>query len=628
VFVLPTYVVQLLKKLGLALIMLSVTRVLFFVVNHGFFPNYAWTDFLAGIWMDCIAIGIWFIPFYTLYLLPNPYRYKPWWRMSMLVLFGFTLGLMLAFNMVDIEYYKHTAKRSTADLITIMGTGDDLSQLIGAFLRDFWWILAIYIALMVISIWLYRKVGTKLIEYFKFSWLQQTVIFILGVGLLFIMGRGGLGLRPADALTAAQFTRIENTGLVLNTPLTVIKTFGKASLVEVDFFILPAEEHKLYNPIKSANPVNKIGEQLNVMVIILESFGDEWMGKKTGGPYTPFLDSLIDHSLYFSNAFANGKKSIEAVPAIFAGIPSLQNDPYITSHYGTNTIDALPAKLKRLGYSSAFFHGATNGSMKFDEFSVIAGFDRYYGRREYNNEAHSDGHWGILDEYFFPWTVHQITTDLKEPFIAGLFTLSSHHPYFIPDQYRDLLPKGPAPIASSIAYTDMSLRIFFNEAKKQPWYENTIFVLCADHTPACTDIKYCQRITSYQIPIVFFDPLGRLEPGVSDEIFSHIDIYPTLLDLLGYEGEFYTFGSSFFDKRKRYAVNFIQDTYHLFNTDYVSTFSDGKVVNFHHYKEDPYMTYDSLNYHLDKVATHELILKGIIQRYNRDLIHNKMTIGK
>jgi phosphoglycerol transferase MdoB-like AlkP superfamily enzyme len=217
---------------------------------------------------------------------------------------------------------------------------------------------------------------------------------------------------------------------------------------------------------------------------------------------------------------------------------------------------------------------------------------------------------------------------LSEPFITGLFTLSSHHPYFIPEKYKDKLPKGPAPIATSIAYADMSLRIFFNEAKKQPWYENTIFVLCADHTPACTDIKYCQRITSYQIPIVFFDPQGRIQPQESDEIFSHIDIFPTLLDLLGYEGQFYTFGNSFFDKRKRYAVNFIQDTYHLFNTDYVSTFSDGKVVSFHHYKADPYMTYDSLNYFAEKAEAHELILKGIIQRYNRDLIHNKMTVGK
>lgn len=535
------------------------------------------------------------------------------------------LGLMLAFNLVDVEYYKYTSKRSTADLITILGTGDDFAQLLGAFLRDFWWLLLTFFLLMSLSVWLYKKVGRKIQEIYTYSWLQHSAVFVLGVGILFIIGRGGFGLRPADALTAAQFTRIENTGLVLNTPLTIIKTLGKTSLSEVVYFKIPEEEHQLFQPIQRSHPENKIGDNLNIVVIILESFGNEWLGKKTGGPFTPFLDSLIDHSLYFSNAFANGQKSIEAVPAIFAGIPSLQNDPYITSHYGTNTIDALPKKLNRHGYSSAFFHGATNGSMKFDEFSVIAGFENYFGRREYNNELHSDNHWGILDEYFLPWSARKMTQELPEPFIASIFTLSSHHPYFIPDHHREKLPKGTAPIASSIAYADMSLRLFFTEAKKQPWYNNTIFVLSADHTPACTEMVYCQRIPSYQIPIVFFDPLGRIQPHVSDEPFSHIDIFPTLLDLLGYAGEFYTYGNSYFDHGKRYAINFIQDTYHLFQSDFVTTFSDGNILHLHNYKVDPYMTFDSLSYYREQALDHELILKGIIQRYNYDMIHNKMT---
>ena len=185
------------------------------------------------------------------------------------------------------------------------------------------------------------------------------------------------------------------------------------------------------------------------MVIILESFGNEWLGLKSGTKFSPFLDSLSTVSLYFSNGFANGKKSIEAIPAIFAGIPSLMDEPYITSSYGTNNIKGLPALLAEKGYSSAFFHGATNGSMKFDEFSKILGFQSYIGRSEYNNEDHSDHKWGILDEYFLPWTAQKMTSVLKEPFVAGLFTLSSHHPYYIPDKYQKVLPNGPEKICKS-----------------------------------------------------------------------------------------------------------------------------------------------------------------------------------
>jgi phosphoglycerol transferase MdoB-like AlkP superfamily enzyme len=528
---------------------------------------------------------------------------------------------MIVLNLLDVEYFKYTSKRSTADLFTIMGAGEDLSQLVGSFFIDFWWLIATLIGLVVVSHFLYIK--TLVSKNTAYKWFPQTVVFVIGSALLFVMGRGGFSLRPADALTAARYTRIENTALVLNTPLTIIKTLGKHSLVEVNYFN-EQEANLIYQPIKIAHPAHKIGANMNIVVIILESFGNEWLGKKTGGPFTPFLDSLIDESLYFSNAFANGKKSIEAVPAIFAGIPSLLDEPYITSNYGTNTIDALPSMLGKQGYTSAFFHGATNGSMKFDAFSVLAGFDNYFGRTEYNNDEHNDKTWGILDEYFMPWTARTITSELKEPFIASLFTLSSHHPYFIPEEHRKHLPNGENKLAQSIAYTDMSLKLFFEEAKRQPWYENTIFVLCADHTPAGHDPRYNQRTTMYQIPIIFFDPKGRIAPDNNKTIFSHVDISPTLLDLIGYRERYYSFGNSFFEAGNKYAVNYLEGTYHLFKEDYMINFSGDQTKNLYNYKEDPYMIEDSIQKLSAAQEEYETILKGIIQRYNKDLIQNKM----
>jgi len=617
----PEYFNTLLKRLGITLLMLTVTRIIFSVVNIGAFPSLVFSDFIAGIWMDCIAIGIWFIPFYGLTLIPNPYRSRKGYQLLLLGLFHLTNTFMLALNLLDVEYFKYTSKRSTADLFTIMGTGDDLSQLIGSFFKDFWWLIVTLLALIAISHYLYKKTSSKQVR--PFNLIAQTVVFIVGCSLLFIMGRGGLGLRPSDALTAAQYTRIENTGLVLNTPLTIIKTFGKQSLVEVNFYT-EKEAHLIYNPIKKSTPAHKIGTDVNVMVIILESFGNEWIGKKTGGPFTPFIDSLIDESLYFSNAFANGKKSIEAVPAIFAGVPSLFDEPYITSNYGTNTIDALPSMLAKKGYTSAFFHGATNGSMKFDEFSVLAGFNSYYGRTEYDNDEHNDKTWGILDEYFMPWTAKMITSELKEPFIAGLFTLSSHHPYFIPEEHKNSLPSGEAKLAKSVAYTDMSLQLFFEEAKKQPWYENTLFVLCADHTPASHEALFNQRTTMYQIPIIFFDPQKRIAPANDETIFSQVDISPTILDLIGYSDPFYSFGNSYYKTGDKYAVNYLEGTYHLFMDNYMINFSGDETKNLYNYISDPYMLEDSLKALDEEKNEYEAILKGIIQRYNSDLIRNKM----
>ena len=621
----PTSFRQVILRLGIVLLMMSITRILFLIVNWSSFSQPIFTDLLLGVWVDCIAIGIWFIPFYVLSLFPNPFRETTIFQHSLRFLFLVTTFFMLSFNLIDVEYYSFTSKRSTSDLFTILGAGNDFVQLITAFLVDFWWLILTLIILLWVSNKLYQKtlLSESRPDRTIHFWGKELLIFLIGGALLFIIGRGGLGYRPADMLTVAKYTQSRNTELVLNTPLTIIKTIGKESLKEKSFFT-DNETHLIYNPIKIPTKGKQLGDSTNIMVIILESFGNEWLGKKKGLPFTPFLDSLINESLYFSNGFANGRKSIEAMPAIFASIPSLLDHPYISSHYGTNKIQGLPNLLNEKGYSSAFFHGATNGSMKFDEFASIVGFQHYFGRTEYNNEEHCDNHWGVLDEYFNPWTAQTITKELKEPFIAGLFTLSSHHPYYIPKEHQLSLPKGPAPIAQSIAYGDMSLRLFFEQAKKEPWYDHTIFVLCADHTPAGFAKEYQNKIGMYQIPILFFDPKKRITPSDESRIFSQVDIMPTLLDLIGFNQPFYSFGNSFFNP-KNWAVNYISGSYYFFKNDYVINFIDDKTVALYNYVYDIHAKKDSLSYYNDLVIELEQQLKGIIQRYNHDLIYNKMT---
>ncbi len=622
----PKYILQLLARLGIVLLLLSITRVIFYTANSGNFSQAEFTDFIAGIWIDSIAIGIWFIPFYGLSLLPIPYIQHVFFKVLLKFIYILTSLVMIGLNLLDVEYFKYTAKRSTSDLFTIVTAGNDINQLLGAFLVDFWWLLVLFILLLITLIWLYNKTNRITDNDTKFNFGYRLIHFIVFGALLFIMGRGGLGYRPADMLTASQLTRPENTALVLNTPLSMIKTIGKQSLVEKKYFEDESSEY-IYSPIHKGTNQHKLSEDVNVVVVILESFGNEWLGKKTGQNYTPFLDSLLDKSLYFTNAWANGKKSIEAVPAIFASIPSLLDNPYISSNYGTNAIKALPQLLKEKGYETAFYHGATNGSMKFDMFSAHAGFDNYFGRNEYNNEEHTDATWGVLDEYFMPWTAKSITMELNEPFMAGLFTLSSHHPYFIPEEHRDELPNGPHPMAKSTAYGDMSLKLFFEEAEKQPWYEHTVFILCADHTPAGTTSKYQQRIGMYQIPIAIYDPKGKIAPKEENEIFNQIDITPTILDLVGYQNDYYAFGNSYYSGSEvPFAINYIGNTYHYVEGKYMLNFVNDKVSGLYNYEIDTLMYDDSSKYYPSLVIEMENRLKGIIQRYNHDLIYNTMRV--
>lgn len=609
-------------RLFFLLISLQICRVIFYIFNHSNFGEVGLSDLFASIYFDSVTIALLGIPFIFISLLYRLLNKSTVYQKLLFFFFHITHFLLIAFNLMDIVYFSYTSKRSTMDLFSMLAAGNDFGQQLSSFFNDFWFLLIFAFILIVLVHYLYKKSNKHTLKIEKVSGIKIGITYAILIAFVIIMGRGGFGLKPVSPIDASQYTRVENSALVLNTAFTLLKSYDKSSLEEKKYFSIVKEE-KLFNPIHESKAANLLPNKTNVVIIILESFGNEWVGaagaKKS---FTPFLDSLIGESWYFKNGIANGKKSNEAVPAIIASIPSLSDNPYISSPYADNKINSLPNVLKKEGYSSAFFHGATNGSMRFDGFASHAGFDFYFGRKEYNNESHADKAWGILDEYFNPWTARQLTT-LKAPFFASLFTLSSHHPYFIPKHLKGKLRKGPQQICESIHYGDYSLKKFFTEAKKQAWYENTLFVICADHTSATINPMYNQRTEMYKIPIVFFHPKGLLPKRKETRILQQLDIFPTVLDLLNIETKYYSFGNSYFDKTEPEAINYLEGTYHFFKNDHLLTFSNEKARNLYSVLIQKKETIDSISYLSKESRIYEARLKALIQRYNRDLIRNQ-----
>ena len=627
---LPIHVTTLLKRLMISVLLLYITRIIFLAFNIGVFPNLVFTDYFVALWFDLITVSLFYLPYYIFFLLPIPIRGYKMHRFFSKLLFHLINALLIAFNLLDIEYFKYTSKRSTSDLFSVLGAGNDFNQLVLSFLKDAWFLLIIFAVLLFVAEFLYRKTHVNF-ETFKTKpkgfYRSNFVSMVVTITLLVIIARGGLGLRPTGIIEASKYSKGENTAFVLTTPFTILKTLDQSSLELVEYF--PENEvAKHFNPIKKSNPKFILPSKTNVVIIMLESFGKEFVGSYNNGKgYTPFLDSLIEQSLSFNNAFANGKKSIEAVPATIASIPSLMESPYISSPYGNNQINSIPSILGKFGYSSAFYHGATNGSMRFDAFAAQAGFDHYFGRYEYNNDDHFDETWGILDEYFNPWSAKKMS-ELNTPFFATLFTLSSHHPYFIPEHMKNKVKRGPQPICASINYGDYALQQFFEEAKKQPWYENTLFIVLADHTPATKTALYNTRTQMYRIPLLFFHPKGYLKPEKSNEIFQQLDVLPTILDLLNLDTEFYAFGNSFYQKSDKEAVMYIEGSYYYFKNRFMMTFTNEKARNLYDFTVMNTENADSLSSNKTEVKDNEKRLKAIIQQYNRDLIMNQTTVNE
>lgn len=603
-------------KIGIALLIFSLSRLLFYLFNTEIFDTLSLWNVLGGIRFDLMTISILYVPFWLCYF----FFYKGKAKI-LKVLFHFSNTIAIVLNAIDIEYYKFTLKRTTADLFTTEGMAGDVLNLLPQFILDFWYIGLIIAFLIYLSNFLYNKSTKGQIETIPI--VKVILVFALPTFILAgIASRGGLQLRPLGVLAASQYASGKNAPIVLNTPFTIIKSSYKEDLKPLNFF----EEDELemiYNPIQSFKQ-ESISKKLNVVLIIAESFSEEYIGYyNPESNFTPFLDSLIDESLSFNNMFANGKKSIEALPAILAGIPSLMNTSYISSKYSSNQINSLATSLKKQGYQTAFYHGGTNGTMGFNSFTQMAGFDNYVGLNEYPNKEDYDGNWGIFDEPFLQFCLRDFN-QMKKPFFGSIFTLSSHHPYTIPEKYEGKFPKGKIPILQAVAYTDYALKQFFKEAEKQDWFEETIFVITADHTSTNLLEEYEGVPGTFEIPLIFYSP-KYIKPKFSSRVTQQCDIYPSIIDFLGFEESITSFGASVFDSSKEgFSINYLSESYQFFSGDYYLQFNGEKSYALYNYQKKRNSRFNRIKNKSEISDSMDTKLKAILQQYISRVIENKM----
>ena len=351
----------------------------------------------------------------------------------------------------------------------------------------------------------------------------------------------------------------------------------------------------------------------------------------------PFIDSLLHKSLSFEYSFANGRISMDAMPSILSGLPMMVESIFLTPA-SLNDVDGISSILDREGYSTAFFHGGHNISMGFSAYAHSIGYKQYYGLDEYCQSPKYggmddfDGKWAIWDEPFLQFTLDNIG-EMKQPFLATVFTASSHHPYNVPEQYRDsLVDEGGQPIHKCVRYTDMALRRFFERASHEPWYNNTIFVLVADHTNQSSHDVYKTDLGLYSIPIIFFTPDGSLLP-LHDEavIAQQTDITPTLLHLLGYNKPYLAFGEDLLgyngdDVKKTWAFNYNAGIYQLVRGDLLLQFDGTKTTAVYRFKTDPLLK-ENLVGRLPEQQEMELFLKALIQQYMSRMNENRLTVS-
>ncbi len=640
-----------LLNLLLAYAAYQIARLVYLFENWSYLHN-AFTPeaMLGGLVFDTSAILVTNIPYIVLMLLPLHQKETRRWHQLCRCLFVTINGTALALCLADAVYFPYTLRRTTTTVFSEFQHETNISGiLLTEVLRH--WYLVLLAALVAYGLW--RLYVQPHLDRSRLKWWQYDLATLLSLTAMapFVVAgiRGGFttAVRPITISNANQYVdRPTDAALVLNTPFALYRTIGKNVFTVPHYYGSEEEMEAVYSPVHnsplaadSASVDNASPSSLkkNVVVLIVESFGREYIGALNRDlengqyqGYTPCIDSLIALSTTFRYSFCNGRKSIDGMPSILSSIPMFV-EPFFLTPASMNQVTGLAGLLADEGYQTAFFHGAQRGSMGFMAFARSTGFQQYYGREDFDQdprfggEDDFDGMWAIWDEPFLQYYCAKMN-EMQQPFMTAVFTASSHHPYQIPSKYKDTYPEEGIVIHKCIRYTDMALGRFFQEASRQPWFRNTIFVLTSDHTNLSDHPYYQTDLGGFCSPIIIYEPSDttRTAGQIQEKIAQQIDILPTVLGMLGYQKPYFAFGIDVLNTpaADTWAVNYLSGIYQYVKHGHVLQF-DGQQTKAVYSLNDSLMQHN-LKGRLPEQQQMERELKAIIQQYMTRMTQDRL----
>ncbi len=625
----------------LAYIAYGIARIVYMLENWSYFSHSLTFEVIQGaLVFDTAAILVTNIPYVVLMLLPLHWKETNLWHRICQTVFVTVNAFALVINLADAVYFPYTLRRTTTTVFGEFQNENNISSIILTESMHHWY-LFILTALMVWALWHFY--ASPRLNWKRLSWWRYDLTTLLSLAAIapFVVAgiRGGFAtaVRPITISNANQYVdRTTDAALVLNTPFAIYRTIGKDLLVVPDYFDSEEELETIFSPIHRRENSELSAPHKNVVVLIVESFGREYIGALNehleNGQYrgyTPCIDSLVSRSITFRYSFCNGRKSIDGMPSILSSIPMFV-EPFFLTPASMNHVTGIAGLLREKGYQTAFFHGAQRGSMGFMAFARAIGFQQYYGREDYeadkrfDGNADFDGMWAIWDEPFLQYYCTKMS-EMKEPFMTAVFTATSHHPYAVPEKYKDVFPEEGIEIHKCIRYTDMALGRFFSEASRQPWFNNTIFVLTSDHTNQSDHDYYQTDIGGFCSPIIIYEPGNTdRQPEIQEKIAQQIDILPTVMGMLNYDKPYFGFGIDLLNTPadSTWAVNYLNGIYQYVKHGHVMQF-DGQHVKAVYALTDSLMQ-NNLAGQLPQQPQMERELKAIIQQYMERMTEDRL----
>jgi phosphoglycerol transferase MdoB-like AlkP superfamily enzyme len=382
---------------------------------------------------------------------------------------------------------------------------------------------------------------------------KRLVVFPLVFCLLLIGGRNSFDHRPANPSTAAFSSDHLVNELCLNSAYSVLyaiyrlkdekgtaKIYPKMKDKEIvrrlrrGMLLPPAAFVSDEIPTLHRQKAEAVRQRpMNLVIILEESLGAQYVASLGGQPFTPELDKLARQGLWFKQLYATGTRSIRGIEALTAGFFPSPARSVVKLGLAQKGFFTIARILKEAGYQSEFIYGGESHFDNMRGFLLSNGFDRVIDENDYDN-PNFRGTWGVSDGDLFRRADEEFTCHGDKPFFALVFTSSNHSPYDIPESPAATLAAKRGTVANAIRYADYALGEFFRKARASGYWDNTLFLVVADHDDVVKGPSLIP-IEHFHIPGLILG--GPVKPAEYDKVASQADLAPTLLSLMGMDSE-------------------------------------------------------------------------------------------
>ena len=561
---------QVISAIFFSILLFSMLRFFFYLSYLHYFSDLTFYETIKsmfmGIRVDIALIFTFTSLIWLALLLPLKFTTNKSYRVFFGILWGVILGAIILFNIGDILYFGFVNRHLNNELSLI---GNDLEILVDMVVDFYLYQTIIATVFYILIIYSFYKIFNSNIEKKSIKKREWANILLLVV-IAFVGIRGkldGISFGTSDAFAV---NKISSGNLALNgffcyyrggnTHAVNHSAIDSKKAIEMVKRGLSSNKFQFINddyPLMRKKD-NSTKKEYNVVIIMIESLSAKYLDALAHNDFkvTPTLDKLASSGELFTNFYANGQRSQEGITSIYTSI----TQPVGFETFGEGLELYNPSYLGDLanknGYTTLAMQSSNRGSFRVDKLSSLAGFSEYYGAEDIKRTGTEVGNpnYGAWDGNSFRFLSSKLK-NIKEPFLSFFFSASTHSPYYSPGKEWEVYPHDTSSengYLNTLYYVDTQIKEFMQTSRKQPWFDNTIFIFTGDHTNH-TELINAKKIKpenvnlpEFHVPLIIYAP-KIFKPKRSDIIASHNDIFPSIIDILGWNNSFSAIGNSLFD---------------------------------------------------------------------------------